>query len=81
MTPLEQKEFAVMVANAVKATQDKEQDFWIDGEKHYNDHIKFCGWIAFFEKWKEDCTSAMRKLFIAGGIMVIGSGIYAAFNL
>ena len=81
MTPLEQEAFAQMVADAISAKQTKEQDFWIDGEKHYNDHIKFCGWIKFFESCKEDCSSFLRKIIIVAGLGLISAGIYFAATL
>ena len=79
MTPQEKQDFAMLIAEAIAVKQDK--DPWLDGQKHYDDHIKFCGWIKFFEKCKEDCSSFLRKLIIVAGIGLLTAGIYFAATL
>ncbi len=73
---MNQQEINQLALALSEQVQKNHADFWIDAEKHYNDHIKFCGWVKFFEETQKDIVIAVRRTLITAGFIALGWGIY-----
>jgi len=78
---MNQQEINQLALALSEQVQKNHAAFWIDAEKHYNDHIKFCGWVKFFESCKSELLLMFRRVIIVGGIGLAGYGIYFLVNI
>lgn len=78
---IDKHEAKIIAIEVVEALKEDHGGFWMDPKTHYDCHIKFNGWVSFFEKCKEDCSKMGRWLFIVGGFGVLGYGIYIAAHI